>query len=733
MVSEELLAGLNGPQAEAVNTLSGPMLIIAGPGSGKTKVLTHRIAALTESGVPRHRILAVTFTNKAALELRGRAASLVGDLGGMWVSTFHSACVRILRTHHEQAGLPEHFTILPADDAKKLLATVAKESGHLEGLDPSETRDFIKLASSSISRAKNAGLTPSQLADETIGEIWAAYDKSLAASFCLDFDDILLKALNLLSSPGPAASWAEGRFEHVMVDEYQDTNKVQERIVYLLSKAGNLCVVGDPDQSIYAFRGATPAVMESFTRSFPAAKVVILTHNYRSTPNVCAVSQAVIDPNPAPHRSVAHPVAAPGAAVVLAVAPDSDAEAAWVASTIASLSGPLRENAVLIRSAALSRPLEAALRRAFVPYVVVSGTSFYDRAEVRDALAYLRLVANPSDFTAFVRAGSTPRKGIGPAALKLLADEAATSGKDLLFCASRVAEKGGRPAAALGAFAQMIVSLRDFTSMESLMSRVVSSSGLREHYLASKDPSDADRVASLDELLTEARLFDLSDSLVSTSGQVISTLPPGERLAAFMENAALVSSDAAESASSGADAVQLMTIHAAKGKEFDVVFVPGLEENILPHSRSLLDPSDVAEERRLLFVATSRARKRLFLSRCVERMQYGDFAYNQPSRFLLDIPSELLSEVELSMRPNQFRTSPGSLAKASFKSSSPGRTRGPRAVVRAPLSLSPGQQVVHAKLGPGEVLEVDGALATLRFSDRTAVFDTSIAPLTVVS
>lgn len=751
----ELLAGLNDQQIEAVRTLSGPLLIVAGPGAGKTRVLTHRIAALVAAGVPAYRILAVTFTNKAAREMRDRLEVLLGEeaVRPMWVATFHSACVRALRLHYEAAGLRRNFTIVDADDSKRLVKVAATDEGLLEGLTVAEAKDFVKMCAEEISRAKNDGRSIDQVAMSgpqgvLVAQVWAAYARKLHALSALDFDDILLRYAQLLERDPSVATWAHNRFSHVLVDEYQDTNRVQELITRHWAHSSNLCVVGDPDQSIYAFRGAAPAVMDSFDRTWPGAKVIVLSQNYRSTGSICAVSRSIIASNPAVHRADIHTVEPDGPPVLVHSASDSDSEATWVTARIKERGAPWSDHAVLLRTAALSRALENALRRASIPYRMIGGQSFYDRAEVKDVFAWLRLALNPSDELAFTRAISTPKRGLGTVTVNKVLTLAHDTGSSVLEAAVDLSQGSSKAALSMREFLEdvKVVQSAMEISVAACVQAVLGPVGLRAHTAAQAAKDGVDRLDNLDGVLDEARTFDTSDRIVDVEGRIVCQLPPVERVLAFVENAALVSQTQSEE--EAGPAVQIMTIHAAKGKEFPHVYVVGVEENVLPHSRSLESEADIQEERRLAFVAVSRAQRTLCLTHCRMRFWFGDEQTNDPSRFLADLPSEHVlassdavawaagARLPKTRNPGVGISKAGRITAGTSRAPSPTR----------PLSVAhvspPGKLTFdfkvddfldHPKFGTGRVSAVSGDYITVVFDGVERVFDATRAPLRKVS
>ncbi len=734
-VPERLTVGLNPTQKSAVTTLEGPLLIVAGPGSGKTRVLTQRVAALVDAGVPPWNILAVTFTNKAAAQMRERLGVLIGEdtVRKAWVATFHSTCVRLLRNYHEEAGLKRNFTIVDADEAKRLIKEVAVSNGLLTGLSATEVTQTVNAFVSAISRAKNDSLTYNELAnrstDATVtAAVWESYDRKLRTSNSLDFDDLLLRT-NLLMGTS-AGDLIRSRFKYLLVDEYQDTNLVQESLTYSWAGTRNVCVVGDPDQSIYAFRGATPSVMSRFSEHYSEAEVVVLDRNYRSTANVCAVSAAIIAGNPSELRAEATPnTTDDGPPVAVRSFIDSEAEARWVVGQIKNRN-PLSENAVLIRTAALSRAIENQLRSEGVPYLLTGGLSFYQRAEVKDVLSWMRLSVNNRDSVAFMRASSVPKRGLGNASVTeiiRLSEEMDIGFGEACLEFSKSSSHGRKGALSFASDLQLVTSAAD-ESVSKVLGVILGSVGLRADVSARDAKDSGSRLQQLDELMADAQVYDEDNDLVDTEGVVISTMAPADRLRTYLEHAALFSAEKDETG--GQDAAQVMTIHAAKGKEFDHVYLIGVEENVIPHSRAINSGSDaeISEERRLAFVATSRARTNLSLTYCQKRFAFGSETYNEPSRFLNGLPGGSIEEsAQDSFLPSaSIRSSGGKSSKTTF-----GR------VTTKPVAKSTGytlgDKVAHRSFGAGTVTAVVGTTVEVMFEGAgRKTLESSVAPMSVV-
>ncbi|HET6212933.1 MAG TPA: DNA helicase PcrA [Micromonosporaceae bacterium] len=661
---ETLLEGLNGPQREAVTHSGGPLLIVAGAGSGKTRVLTHRIGYLLAARkVHPAEVIAITFTNKAAGEMKERVAALVGGRARlMWVSTFHSACVRILRAEHEHAGLKSTFSIYDQDDSRRLMLMVARE------LDLDPKRHPPRSLAAQVSNLKNELVDPDEFAgrangpaERTLAEAYSLYQRKLRESHALDFDDLIMTTVGLLQANSEVAQKYRRRFRHVLVDEYQDTNHAQYVLIKeLVGPPGatdpppaELCVVGDADQSIYAFRGATIRNIMEFERDYPAARTILLEQNYRSTQTILNAANRVIDRNTERKPKRLWTDAGSGEQIVGYVADTEHAEADWVAKEIDRLctEGAVRpaDVAVFYRTNAQSRVFEEVFIRIGLPYKVVGGVRFYERKEVRDALAYLRTLVNEDDTVSLQRIVNTPRRGIGDRAL---ASVQALAGRERIsFGAAlrRVTEAPGistRAANSIGDFVTIMDGVRELAQTappEEVLEAVLQRSGYLIELEESLDPQDAGRVENLQELVSVAREY--TERTESTAAAA----EPGEEvpqptLAGFLEQVALVA-DADEVPADDPEhqgVVTLMTLHTAKGLEFPVVFLTGLEDGVFPHLRSLNDQRELEEERRLAYVGITRARQRLYVSRAVTRSAWGQPQYNMASRFLAELPEELV-------------------------------------------------------------------------------------------
>jgi DNA helicase-2/ATP-dependent DNA helicase PcrA len=693
------LEHLNPEQLAAVTLPEGHALILAGAGSGKTRVLTTRIAWLLQSGaVSPAGVLAVTFTNKAAREVLTRLSAMIAvNPRGMWIGTFHGLCNRMLRAHHREAGLPREFQILDSQDQ---LAAVKRL---LRAMNVDEDRCAPRDVQYFIMGRKEEGLRAAEVpvADETTRrqvELYAAYDEQCRREGVVDFAELLLRSYELLARNEPLREHYRARFRHLLVDEFQDTNKLQYRWLKLLAGPGaSLFAVGDDDQSIYAFRGANVGNMADFEREYRVAKVVRLEQNYRSQGNILDAANALIAHNTGRLGKNLWTAAGAGEALRVFEAQSDVDEARWIVEEIRALKrdeARLDQIALLYRSNAQSRVLEHALFTAGLPYRVYGGLRFFERAEVKHALAYLRLVALPADDNAFLRVVNFPTRGIGARTLEALQDAANAAGRNLYETA--LADPGKA-----APFVSLVESLREEVqglTLAEKVEHVVAKSGLLEHY--KREREGADRLENLGELVNAAAAFSVED-IVIESGE------DAEPLVAFLTHAALEAGE--HQAGDGQEALQLMTIHSAKGLEFEAVFIGGLEEGLFPHEQSLLEKSGLEEERRLMYVALTRARRRLYLSFAQTRMLHGQTRYNQPSRFVDEIPQGLLRwltpRFAEKKRPVSHFTA-GAFSKAPKRD--PRFGGAPAGTGGAPIGFRVGQNVVHAKFGTGVIVDAEG-------------------------
>jgi len=698
VLAESILEGMNPEQRRAVETTEGPLLVLAGAGSGKTRVLVHRIAYLIGAcGIPSDAILAVTFTNKAAGEMRERVEKLLGPAAeGLWVTTFHSACVRILRREIGHLGLSRGFAIYDEEDS---LAQV-KQALRRQGLDPKlyEPRRLRWR----IDQWKNAGVLPAEAArsahdldDELASEIYATYQRLLAEANALDFGDLILQTTQLFERYPEVATHYRRRWPYVMIDEYQDTNRVQYKLVsQLAGEHRNLCVVGDPDQSIYGWRGADLRNILDFERDYPDTSVVKLERNYRSTQAILEGASELVANNHARKQKRMFTDRAGGEKIRLYEAIDERDEAQFVVRQILTAAReegrPYGECAVFYRTNAQSRSFEEELLKYNVPYLVVGGVRFYERAEVRDALAYLRAIVNPADPMALRRIVNTPPRGIGKATLERA--EALAAGRSLTLreALGIVAESGeaGRSGPKVRAFLELLALLtREVFSLgpAEALARILDRTGYLAHLEREGTPEAEGRLENLRELLVGAEDF----------GAANASAPGDERspLELFLDQVALVSD--LDSYESAADRVSLMTAHTAKGLEFPVVFLVGMEEGIFPHSASARDTAGLEEERRLCYVGMTRARERLVLSCARARRRYGSQNAATPSRFLSEIPSSLTAGADLSSsRAERGRALDYSVGQSEDEDT---------------LRSERGARVRHPIFGEGTVLEATGS------------------------
>ena len=635
--SGRLLDGLNPEQRAAVVRIDGPVLVLAGAGSGKTRVITRRIAYLLAAGVAPRNILAVTFTNKAAREMRARVGELVGRAAAkeLTVSTFHSFCVRVLRRHAEAAGLAPNFTI--CDESDQLTAV----KGALRELRIAETAVHPKAALSKVSLFKNRLVTADQALaeavddhDELVAKVYRSYDAHLRRSRTVDFDDLLLLARRLLSEKAEIRAELQDRYRYLLVDEYQDTNGVQYEILRLLSgERRNLFVVGDDDQSIYGWRGADVRKILGFNRDFPEAHVVRLETNYRSTPEILEAANKVIRNNPARHDKTLRPAVGPGEPIRVFETDDEEHEAAFVVDEISreTRAGKAKfgDYAILFRTAIQPRVFEMRLRTARIPYDLVGGMSFFDRKEVRDLIAYLRLAANPHDEPSLLRVINVPPRGVGKTSVDRLIEAATREGRS----AAEILD--GPPVEGMSADTR--ASIDRFRSLLAAVGPRIAEAGLptavRELVAAVNYKAEIERCYP-DDLTRQARGAAVEEILNLAENHARRT--PGATLAGFLEEVALSSEEREEDEKTTGDRVTLMTLHAAKGLEFPRVYLVGVEEGLLPHSRSLAE-NTVEEERRLMYVGITRARRQLTLTRAVSRAKYGRREGCRPSRFIFEM------------------------------------------------------------------------------------------------
>ena len=719
---EALLEGLNTEQRKAVVHQGSPLLVVAGAGSGKTRVLTRRIAYLLAArSVAPYEVLAITFTNKAAAEMKERVADLVGNPAkSMWVSTFHSACVRILRQEASRLGYSNSFTIYDSSDSVRLLTIIIRE------LNLDSKQYSARAVHGIISAAKNELVGPADYAnrttnhfEEVIAEIFALYQKRLVAANAMDFDDLIGKTVEVLQRFPEARARYRSRFKHILVDEYQDTNHAQYLMIRELVGVpeenfpiAELCVVGDADQSIYAFRGANIRNILQFEADYPNAKTILLEQNYRSTQNILSAANSVISKNEGRKEKNLWSQEGEGELITGFVAESEHDEAEFVVGEIrklrdAAISNP-GDTAIFYRTNAQSRAFEEAFLRSGIPYKVVGGVRFYERKEVKDFLGYLRVLVNPEDEVSLRRIINTPKRGIGDRALDVIDLHSATTGFSFWqsLCDARNAVGiPSRSLIAINDFIHLLDNLRTLvdakTKPSMIAQAVLEQSGLLAELANSADPQDEGRVENLQELVSVAAEYEVSEL---GEDEEIS-------LAGFLEDVSLVAdSDQIPDGADHGGVVTMMTLHTAKGLEFPTVFLTGMEEGIFPHSRTLGERTEIEEERRLAYVGLTRARKRLYLSRCEYRSSWGAPTYNPPSRFIAEIPDELID----------WKTPTSSLKSLTPSARSfgpPPRATGKK--VESTITLEVGDRVSHDTFGLGKVVAVSGsgdqAQATIDF------------------
>ena len=715
--TEQLLAGLNPQQQKAVIHQGAPLLVVAGAGSGKTRVLTRRIAYLmAEREVRPYEILAITFTNKAAGEMKERVTELVGPIAkSMWVSTFHSACVRLLRQEIERLGYSSTFSIYDSADSQKLISRV------METLNLDAKRYPPRQFQSLISNAKNELQTPYQYLSATknqfetiVADVYTLYEKRLKQANALDFDDLIMKTVQVLQQFPETKSRFRSRFRHILVDEYQDTNHAQYVLVNELTgregdgfPVAELCVVGDADQSIYGFRGATIRNILQFEVDYPNAATVLLEQNYRSTQNILNAANAVITQNASRKEKNLWSEAGSGAPLVGYVAESEYDEAEFIKSEIRSLQDMGQSNpgdtAVFYRTNAQSRIFEEIFMRAAIPYKVVGGLRFYERKEVKDLLAYLRVLANPDDEVSLRRVINFPKRGIGDRALEEV--EIFAQSQDISFWHAllRVTEATGVPNKAsqsIGTFTSMLTALAVLVEAKTkpsvIIEAVLEQSGLLTELEASTDPQDEVRVENLKELVSASMEYEERPLEELGEDEEIS-------LSGFLEKVSLVAD--ADEIPDGEDhggVVTLMTLHTAKGLEFPTVFLTGMEDGIFPHARTLDDPKEIEEERRLAYVGLTRAQKRLYISRAEYRLTFGTPKYNPGSRFLDEIPADL---IEWKNETRTSSSSGNSGLRRRTQTAPPPRATGKTSVA---MVLEVGQRVSHDTFGLGTVVSLSG-------------------------
>ncbi|HCD7929987.1 TPA: DNA helicase PcrA [Enterococcus faecium] len=711
----ELLNGMNPRQKEAVLHTDGPLLLMAGAGSGKTRVLTHRIAYLIEEKeVNPWNILAITFTNKAAKEMKERVNAILASGGeDVWVSTFHSMCVRILRRDVDFIGYNRNFTIIDSSEQLTLMKRILKELN----IDPKKYDPRSILGT--ISQAKNSLQTPQDFAkmqgsyyEEIAAKCYAAYQKELQYNQCMDFDDLIMNTIRLFEEHPDSLTYYQNKFHYIHVDEYQDTNHAQYTLVNLLAgRFRNLCVVGDADQSIYGWRGADMQNILDFEKDYPDAAVILLEQNYRSTKNILSAANQVIENNSNRKPKNLWTENKEGNKITYYRADNERDETRFI---VDRMQEEIRSNhrnygdfAILYRTNAQSRVMEETLLKANIPYKMVGGHKFYDRKEIKDILAYLNVLANPQDSISFERIVNSPKRGIGPGSIEKLRSFASLHEWPLLEAAQNVdlANIGGKAGQQLGAFGEMIQEVTQmipYLTVTELTKEVLDRSGYLEDLKIQNTLEAQARIENLEEFLTVTQEFDKQFEQQNEEDADA----PEEKLTVFLNDLALVSD--IDNLEEDASQVTLMTLHAAKGLEFPVVFLIGLEEGVFPLSRALMEESELEEERRLAYVGITRAEEALYLTNAFSRTLYGRTQYNRPSRFVEEIDQELL-EIE-GMRPTPKKTPvfAKKTAAYSYKQPETAVVSSKSATGGEKNSWKPGDKVKHKKWGLGTVIRVSG-------------------------
>jgi len=703
--ADDLLDPLNPVQREAVLHTEGPVLIVAGAGSGKTRALTHRIAYLIRGkDVQPGAILAITFTNKAAREMAERVEGLLGTRAakGMWILTFHSSCVRILRREHRHLGLPSSFSIYDDGDTERLITMILKDLNlDVKRFPPRAMAAAIGAAKDTLLSASEYAVAASNFYEKTVAEVYVAYERRLRDAGALDFDDLIAETVRLFQRHPEVLAHYQERFRYVLIDEYQDTNRAQYHLVNMLAaKHNNLCVVGDADQGVYSWRGATIKNLLDFERDHPDAAVFLMEQNYRSTQNILAVANALIDHNVNRKPKSLWTQESGGELVVRYRAENEHEEAMFVAEEVERLveaeGSRYRDVAVFYRTNAQSRVLEDIFMRVGLAYRIIGGVRFYARKEVKDILAYLRLLVNPQDVVSARRVVNTPKRGVGEqtvAALEAFSRDEEVSFLEACRRAEEITTLTARSTGGVASFVRVMDSLAARLADGAGPARMVESAAEGSGYIAELE---AERTVE-----AEGRVENLRE-LGGVAAEQEARSPDGT-LSDFLEQVALVSEQ--DEYDADASTVTLMTLHNAKGLEFPVVFIIGMEDGVFPHYRSMGDTDQLEEERRLAYVGVTRARERLYLSHAWSRTLFGSTSYNPPSRFLSEIPADLIKMLEHEKDANGRR--------GARKVSSPAS--------HTPLDVGPGDTVVHEKWGEGVVLSVAGsggdAQARIAFED----------------
>ncbi|GIN87955.1 ATP-dependent DNA helicase PcrA [Heyndrickxia sporothermodurans] len=703
-LTDRLLNGLNPEQQEAVKTTDGPLLLMAGAGSGKTRVLTHRVAYLmVEKGVNPYNILAITFTNKAAKEMRERIGGIMGGAAEeVWISTFHSMCVRILRRDIDRIGFNRNFTILDPTDQQSVIKGILKD----KNIDPKKFDPRSILGT--ISSAKNELVDPEEYSkliggyyEQVVSDVYEEYQKRLRKNQALDFDDLIMTTIQLFNRVPEVLEYYQRKFQYIHVDEYQDTNRAQYMLVKMLaSRFQNLCVVGDSDQSIYAWRGADISNILSFEKDYPRAKVILLEQNYRSTKRILHAANEVIKNNANRKPKNLWTENQEGTKIVYYRADSEQSEAQYVAGKIKEMTGnggrKLSDIAILYRTNAQSRVMEEVLLKSNIEYSIVGGIKFYDRKEIKDILAYLRLIANPDDDISLQRVINVPKRGIGATSFDKIARYAAEHDISIMDALKEIDFVGvsAKIANAANEFYELIkgyTGMQEYLSVTELVEEVLEKSGYREMLKAEKTIESQSRLENIDEFLSVTKNFEEAND--------------DKSLVAFLTDLALVADiDRLDEEETKNETCVLMTLHSAKGLEFPVVFLMGLEEGVFPHSRSLMEEAEMEEERRLAYVGITRAEEELYLTNAGMRTLFGRTNMNPVSRFISEIPEDLLEAVHKEVK--QINKPFGSTRQQAMKR--PVTRPVPASTGGNQVGWKVGDKAEHKKWGVGTVVSVKG-------------------------
>lgn len=702
---DDLLKGLNPQQKKAVQHTDGPLLLMAGAGSGKTRVITHRIAyLLTEKQVAPWNVLAITFTNKAAREMKERLADLTGPLAeDIWVSTFHSMCVRILRRDIDRIGINRNFSILDATDQKSVIKQILKDQNiDIKKFPPRSILGTISSAKNELKTAKDFAKDANGPYEEVVRDAYKEYEKRLLKNHALDFDDLIMTTIHLFKRVPESLEYYQRKFQYIHVDEYQDTNRAQYELVNMLAERfENLCVVGDSDQSIYRWRGADIQNILSFEEDYPDADTIMLEQNYRSTQTILQAANNVIDNNPSRKPKKLWTDNGAGEQIHYYQGGTEQEEGHFISGKISELyreGTPYSDMAILYRTNAQSRVLEEVLMKSNIDYKMVGSIKFYDRKEIKDILAYLRLIANPDDDISLARVINVPKRGVGATSLDKLADHALNHDLSLMQAIGEIEQTGvsKRAQKTMSEFGEQIKNwarMQEYLSVTDLVEEVLENTGYRKALKDDQSIEAQSRLENLDELLSVTKEFEANNE--------------DKSLIAFLTELALDADINQDDEEGPEDTVTMMTLHSAKGLEFPVVFLAGLEEGIFPHFRSLEDDEEMEEERRLAYVGITRAEQHLFMTNARMRTLYGKTNMNPVSRFISEIPQDLV--VNHTEQGDSFLTSRKQAPEFSGNS---GRNRAPERLkknVNAPVAWQVGDKVRHNKWGEGTVVSTKGS------------------------